>query len=107
MQDILKTTVAAAAAVAVVAGLATTAGATPPATGCPTGHTHRSLTYFAELSPIYHAPFEIDAEGNGDGFVCALELPDGYKRSVERQIGHELPVPLLFLLSDNDSPAAG
>jgi len=73
--------VAAVAALAAAAVFAATAGAdpaaTPVVTGCPAGYS-----LFAVGTPPYKVPAQLDNPangGNGDGYVCALALPDAVR----------------------------
>lgn len=59
--------------------------ATPAETGCPSGFQYLSLDFLRGEGP-YMLPFVLDAEGNGDGFICgkpyndvvfAISCPDG------------------------------
>jgi hypothetical protein len=69
----------------------------PHETGCPTGHPIVSV---ADLTADgYGVPAWVDAEangGNGDGYVCARALGDGWF-----QIFPDAIVDTIFLFSDN------
>jgi len=84
---------------ALVAGplTATAVADTPPLpteTGCPVGQA-LTLDYLGQFG--YQAPFQIDAEGNNDGIVCGVPLPDVY-----REIFFPTStVPVIYLFSDN------
>jgi hypothetical protein len=88
------------ATVALAAGPFATAAAaadTPPLpteTGCPVGQA-LTLDYLGPLG--YQAPFQIDAEGNNDGIVCGVPLPDAFRET-------QFPtatVPVIYLFRDN------
>jgi len=88
------------ATVALAAGpfaAATAAADTPPRpieTGCPVGQA-LTLDYLRQFD--YRVPFQIDAEGNNDGIVCGVPLPDVY-----REIFFPTStVPVIYLFSDN------
>jgi len=64
---------------------ASATAATPSETGCPPAFQYLSLDFLRGEGP-YMVPFVLDAEGNGDGFVCgrpendvvfAIFCPDG------------------------------
>jgi hypothetical protein len=103
------------AALAAAAVLATAAGAdtasTPVATGCPAGFGLLPVSYFEALGP-YQAPARIDAAGNGDGYVCAHQLPEAVAAAFcnNREPGActlvQLGLPL-FEFTDDTSPALG
>jgi hypothetical protein len=98
---------AALAVAAVVAAGAGTAGAnvtqTPVATGCPAGFARLSLDWLASQGP-YHAPAQLDAAGNQDGYVCARALPDAAR---DELCGPSCLVPVLYEFTEDDNPAAG
>ena len=64
--------------VIVAAATASTASAdesqTPVATGCPAGYERLQVSGFP--NPPYRMPRMVDAAGNGNGYVCALRLPE-------------------------------
>ena len=94
----------AAVTIMLAGGLLTTGYVVPavaakgPPTGCPAGYQLRSVESLAATgnAPL---PGQIDAAGNGDGFVCALPLPDAVC------IAHGFdpcPVETIYLFRDND-----
>ena len=80
-------------------------GATPVETGCPTGYDYRSLTEWADMGYGGAPPF-VDATGNSDGYVCGLQLPEGYTwgRFV-KALDITPGLDVLYLFTDNGSPA--
>lgn len=87
------------ATVALAAGpfAAAAAADTPPLpteTGCPVGQA-LTLDYLGPLG--YQLPFQIDAEGNNDGIVCGVPLPDAYRE----RFFPTAPVPVIYLFRDN------
>lgn len=100
MKQVLASAVVAAAA---TVALSAPSGATPVDTGCPSGYDLRPLSYFDELDEDYHG-HEV-ADLNGNGLVCAREMPAGFAHSLEVLLGHPLPVPTAFFFADDDNPA--
>jgi hypothetical protein len=100
-------TLAAALAVAAVAVPAAAASAdvsqTPVATDCPSGYQRLSLDFLASQGP-YRVPFLIDAGHNNNGFVCGLAVPEAARLAL---CGPDCPVPVLYLFTEDDSPAQG
>lgn len=93
---------AVAAAVAATAGIAGAGvSQTPVATGCPTGFAHPTLEELLITGP-YRVAVQLDAAGNGNGSVCALALPEEVRLA---RCGPSCPVPVLYLLGDDDNPA--
>ena len=71
------TTAALAAMVVPVAGASAASVATPVVTGCPAGYSLFVATTFP-----YRVARALDNPangGNGDGYVCALQLPDAVR----------------------------
>lgn len=96
------------------------AASTPVETGCPGGYDLRSVVSLELQDPDYLLPREIDDPdldagqffdpyaGNGNGFVCARELPEGYLVGFEASHpGHIVPVDPLYDFIDDDNPAQG
>ena len=76
---------------------ASASAATPPLpseTGCPVGQA-LTLDYLGPLG--YQVPFQIDAEGNNDGIVCGVPLPDAYRA----KFFPTAIVPVIYLFRDN------
>jgi hypothetical protein len=103
-----------ALAAAGVALLAAAAGAspadTPVVTGCPAG-----FSLFAVGTGPYKVPGRLDSPangGNGDGYVCALTLPDAVRdeHCMRGELGacllQQAGLPL-YLFNDNNNPARG
>lgn len=89
------------AAAALAAGpLATTAAADTPAlpteTGCPVGQA-LTLEFLSQFN--YQVPFQIDAEGNNDGIVCGVPLPEVWQEVFCGDDG--CGVPVVYLFGDN------
>ena len=88
------------ATVALAAGpfaAATAAADTPPLpteTGCAVGQA-LTLDYLRQFD--YRVPFQIDAEGNNDGIVCGVPLPDVYREIC----CPTATVPVIYLFRDN------
>lgn len=80
--------------------LAATAAADTPAlpteTGCPVGQ-ELTLEYLSQFG--YRVPFQIDAEGNNDGVVCGVPLPEAY-RALFCPLD-PCQVPVIYLFRDN------
>jgi hypothetical protein len=74
---------------------------TPVATGCPAAYTHMSLGELLAAGP-YFVAVRLDAAGNGNGFVCALTLPDAVRLA---HCGPSCPVPVFYQFKDDDNPA--
>jgi hypothetical protein len=88
------------ATIALAAGpfaAATAAADTPPLPteiGCPVGQA-LTLDYLSQFD--YRVPFQIDAEGNNDGIVCGVPLPDAYRET----FFPTATVPVIYLFRDN------
>ena len=57
--------------------------------------------------PLGHdlGPPSVDSSGNGDGIVCG-RAPDGYRFGrLITALGIEPPVDVIYLFTNNDSPA--
>jgi hypothetical protein len=81
-----------------------TAAAAPPElpteTGCPAAS---QVLVVQDLLPLgYRAPAIIDAEGNNNGLVCGLPLPEAFRQAF---CGPDCPVPIIYLFRDDDLPA--
>jgi hypothetical protein len=100
-----KTLVSTAVSAGVLLLGGTPISATPVTTGCPTGYEAKTLDEWAALNHEFAPPF-IDASGNGDGVVCGLALPDGFRfgRFITA-LDIEPHADVLYLFTDNDSPA--
>lgn len=82
------------------AALVGPAGATPHETGCPTGWD--VLDVATLTAEGYRLPARVDGEGNRNGVICGLELPE---RACEAQNGGACEVERFYNFRDDDSPA--
>jgi hypothetical protein len=101
------------AALTAASVLAANAGAdpasTPVVTGCPAGYS-----LFAVGTPPYRVPGFLDNPangGNGDGYVCALALPNAVRDAFCMAgrggcLLEQLGLPL-YLFSEDNNPAQG
>jgi hypothetical protein len=78
------------------AAAATPTGSTPPENGCPASATERPVSDFP-AEEGYMLPSILDAAGNNDGFICALQLPEAAAKN--------FPVETLYVFSENNLPA--
>ena len=80
-------------------------GATPVQTGCPSGYQYRLVSEWVAMG-YAGLPPQLDATGNKDGYVCGLALPEGFTFGrFEKALGTVPQNEVLYLFSDNDSPA--
>jgi hypothetical protein len=69
---------------------------TPPETGCPAS---TSLLWVDDLTAQgYHAPSQIDAAGNQDGWVCGKPVQE---QAAENFCGGPCQVPVLYEFRDD------
>jgi hypothetical protein len=66
----------------------------PTETGCPVGQA-LTLDYLSQFD--YRVPFQVDAEGNNDGIVCGVPLPEAF----QDVLYPNSTVPVIYLFSDN------
>lgn len=103
MHTIRKTTAAAVVSAAAILVAAAPSGAGPQETGCPSGFDLLSVDDLAAQGYL-HAPQRADDGGNGNGFVCGLPLPEGFRHSLEVQ-GLTVTVPVVYLFTDDGNPS--
>ena len=73
----------------------------PTETGCPAGQA-LTLDFLREVGG-YNVPFILDAEGNNDGIVCGLPVPEAQYNKLCPDGG--CGVPVIYLFSENRLPA--
>jgi hypothetical protein len=89
-------------AAAVITGTASAdVSQTPIDTGCPAGFEHLSVASFEAAGP-YTLPRQLDVAENDNGFGCGLAVPEAVRLAF---CGPACPVPVLYLLADDDNPA--
>jgi hypothetical protein len=118
MKSIWITALIAGVVIAAFAALSTAkadVSQTPVTTACPSGYERLAVAWFEATGP-YILPRRTDAEGNDNGFVCALVRPDSVRDAIcaqEIKVGFEglacrleqLGLPI-YLFTDDDSPAS-
>ncbi len=92
-----------------------TAGAglsqTPVETGCPAGYERLAVASLEAQGP-HILPRLVDTEGNNNGYVCGLVLPEAVRDAVCRTFGGPACAlqqlgPPVYNFKDDDNPAAG
>ncbi len=73
----------------------------PPDTGCPAGYDRVAVEDLEAQGP-YRVPRIMDTEGNNNGYICALPLPEGLRLAL---CGPNCGVPVIYLFRDDDLPA--
>jgi hypothetical protein len=101
-----KTVPALALSIGITLASATTAGATPVETGCPSGSEAKTVAEWVAAGYMFVPPM-LDAEGNQDGIVCGRAMPDGFRFGrLIKALGIEPSVDVIYNFADNDIPAA-
>jgi hypothetical protein len=83
---------------------------TPIATACPAGFEHLSVASLEAVAP-YILPRRVDTDGNNNGSVCGLALPDSVRDADCKKGGPvacilaQLGLPL-YHFTDDDNPAS-
>lgn len=75
-------------------------GSARPVTS-PDGHEARTLEQWA-VDGYTGVPPVLDAAGNGDGVVCGIAMPEGYRFGrFETALGLDPPVDVIYRFADN------
>jgi hypothetical protein len=81
--------------------LAATAAADTPALPAETGCAGGQLLSVADLESQGYPISFIDAEGNNDGYLCGVPLPEAFRAIY---CPEPCPVPVIYKFRDNDLP---